>query len=176
MMTPSSPRQSPSSETMSWSTRCLPASLYPVYPYRSPRPSTPPCPLPELPHLSCWWTEDLTDSWQPSPGITLPVFYTLFSSPSQRSSAKLTMAATGWWSRFQNSWQTGHSHLDPLIPIPLNPRGNPPPPTLSPLLTWPSILSPSWPDKLIPSPMLWSHPLPLTQREIPSRLYSSSTR
>ena len=45
MMTLFSLRPSPSSKIMSWSAKCLPASPYHVYLYRSPRPSTLPCPL-----------------------------------------------------------------------------------------------------------------------------------
>ena len=76
MTTPSSPKPSPSSKTMSSFNRCLPTLLYHVYPYRSPRPSTPPCLLPTPPCLSCWWIEDSTSSWELFSGITSPTFST----------------------------------------------------------------------------------------------------
>ena len=86
--------------SMSWSDNCVPTSPYHTYPCRLLRPLTLPCPLPELPLLSCWWTKDSTDSWPLSPVTTSPTFSTQFSSPSQRSSATLTTEVTRWRRRF----------------------------------------------------------------------------
>ena len=149
MMTQCSLRPSPYFATMSSFNRCLPASPYHIYPYRLQRPLTPPCPLPALPSLTCCWIEDLTDSWELSPGITLPTFSTQFSSPSQRSSAELTMVVSRWRRRHHSNLRAGYPNQELLNPDPL---GTPPSPTPYPLLTALSILSPSWLDE--PTPFL----------------------
>ena len=118
-----------------------------IYPYRSLRPSTPPCPLPTPPCLSCWWIEDSTGSWELSPGTTLPTFSAWFSSPSWRSSTELTMAVSRWWRRFCSNQRTGYPNLELLIPAPLDLLDTPPPLTLYPRLTPRSTQPPSWPDE-----------------------------
>ena len=159
----SSPRPSPSSATMSSSTRCLPALLYHVYLYRLLRPSTPPCPLPTPLCLSCWWIEDPTTSWGPSPGTTLPTFSAWFSSPSQRSSTELTTVVSRWWRRFCSNQRTGYSNLELPIPTPLDLQGTPPPLTLYPLQTPLSTPFPSWFNELTPSHTAQGPHLPFPQ-------------
>ena len=132
---------------MSSSARCLPALPYRVYPYRSLRPSTPPCPLPAPLCLSYWWIEDLTGSWELSPGTTSPTFSTQFSSPSLRSSAELTTAVIRWRRRFCSNLRVGYPNLELLTSTPLDQQDIPPPLTLYHLPTPPSIQLPSWPDK-----------------------------
>ena len=146
-MTLYSPRPSPSSTTMSSSDRCLPTSLYHVYPYRLQRPSTLPCLLSTPPCLSCWWIKDSTGSWELSPGTTLPTFSTLFSSPLQRSSAELTTVVSRWRRRYRSNQRVGYPNLDLPIPIPLDPQGTPLLLTCYPQLTPQSIPLPSWQDK-----------------------------
>ena len=158
-----SPRQSPSSATMSSSARCLPASPYHVYPYRSPRPSTLPCPLPAPPCLSCWWIEDSTGSWRLSPGITSPTFSERFSSPSLRSNARLTTAVTRWRRRFHSNQRVGYPNLDLPIPTPLDPQDIHPPPSLYCRPTPPSIQLPNWPDEPTPSLIVSGPRLPFPQ-------------
>ena len=148
---------------MSSSDRCLPASLYLVYPYRSLRPSTPPCPLPAPPCLSCWWIEDLTGSWRLSPGTTSPTFSAPFSSPSLRSNARLTMAVTRWRRRFHSNQRTGYPNLELPTPVPLDLQDIPPPPNPYPLLTLPSILLPNWPDEPTRSLVVSEPRLPFPQ-------------
>ena len=54
------------------------------------------------------------------------------------------MEVTRWQRRFHSNQKTGHSHLDLLIPASLDPRGTPPPPTLSLPPTLPSTPSSNW--------------------------------
>ena len=162
-MTLSFPKLSPSSETISSSTNCLPTLLHHIYLYRSQRPSTFPCLLPAPLCLSCWWTEDSTDSWGHSPETTSPTFSKQFSSPAQRSSTALTMVVTRWRRRFRSNRRMGYYLLNLLTPAPLDPQGLPPLPTLSPRLTLPSTLLPNWLKEPIPSPVAQGLHLPFPQ-------------
>ena len=127
--------------------RCLPTSPYHVYLYTLLRPSTPPCPLPAPPYLSCWWIEDSTGSWGLYPETTSPTFSAPFSSPSLRSSAGLTMEVSRWRRSFRSNQRAGYPNLELPTPAPLDLQDIPPPPTLYPLLTPPSTLLPNWPNK-----------------------------
>ena len=71
----------------------------------------------------------------------------------------LTMVVTRW-RRFCSNQRMGYSHLDLLIPAPLNPLGIPPPPTLSPQLTPLLTPFPSWPAELTPFPVTQEPPPP----------------
>ena len=51
--------------------------------------------------------------------ITSPTFSEQFSSPSQRSSAMLTMTVTRWRRRFHSNQRTEYSHLNLPTPAPL---------------------------------------------------------
>ena len=132
---------------MSSSARCLPALPYLIYPYRLPRPSTPPCLLPAPPCLSCWWIEDSTGSWELCPGTTSPTFSVPFSSPSPRNNARLTTAVIQWRRRFRSNLRVGYPNLELPIPVPLDQHDTLPPPNPYPPPTPQSIQLPNWPDK-----------------------------
>ena len=132
---------------MSSFARCLPALAYLIYPYRLPRPLTPPCLLSAPPCLSCWWIEDSTGSWELSPGTTSPTFSIPFSSPSPRSNTRLTTAVIQWRRRFRSNLRAGYPNLELLTPVPLDLQDILPPPNPYPLPTPPSIQLPNWPDE-----------------------------
>ena len=73
------------------------------------------------------------------------------------------MVVSRWWRRFHSNQRMGYPNLDLLIPVPLDPQGTPPPPTLYPLRTPPSILPPSWLDKATPSLVTQGLHLPFPQ-------------
>ena len=118
-----------------------------VFPYRSPRPLTPPSLPPAPVYLSCWWTRDLTDFWGHFLETTSPRFSELLSSLCRRGNSKPTTALmTQWREQFKRK-----KTIDPLFPslslIPLTQPGPPHPPTPCPLPTLQSTHFPNWPTE-----------------------------
>ena len=117
-----------------------------VFPYRSPRPLTPPSLPPAPAYLSCWWTRDSTDFWGHFLETTSPQFSEPLSSLCQRGNSKPTTALmTQWREQFKRKKKI----VDPLFPLsnlipPVQP-GPPRPPTPYPLPTLQSTHLPNWP-------------------------------
>ena len=125
-----------------------------VFPYRLPRPLTPPLQPPVPAYLSCWWTGDSTDFWGHFLETTSPQFSELLSSHCWRDNGKHTTAPmTQWREQFKRKKKT----MDPLFPSP-NPipltRPEPPHPL-------PSTHFPSWPAEQILFPLADQTPFPL---------------
>ena len=149
-MTPLSNKPSSSSKTIpSYDNYLLDLQSH-VFPYRSPRPLTPPSQLPAPAYLSCWWTGDSTDFWGHYLETTLLQFSEPLSSRCLRGSDKPTTALmTQWREQFKR-----RKTIDPLFPSsnpaplallePLLPPTQYPPPTLQ------STRLPSWPDEQTP--------------------------
>ena len=116
-----------------------------VFPYRLPRPLTPPSQPPVPAYLSCWWTGDSTDFWGHFLETTSPRFSEPLSSHCRRDNGKHTTALmTQWREQFKRKRKT----VDPLFPasnpaLPAQP-GRPRPPTLCLPPTWPSTPPPRW--------------------------------
>ena len=117
-----------------------------IFPYRSPRPLTPPSQLPAPVYLSCWWTGDLTNFWGHFLETTSPRFSELLSSHCLRDNSRTTTTPmTQWREQFKKKKRT----MDPLFPA-LNPAllaqpGHPHPPTQCPPPTLLSTHLPNWP-------------------------------
>ena len=132
-----------------------------VFPYRLPRPLTPPSQLPTPAYLSCWWTGDSTDFWGHFLETTSPRFSELLSSHCRRDNGKHTTAPmTQWREQFKRK-----KTVDPLFPSPSHTpltRPEPPhPPTPCPLWTLPSTHFPSWPAEQTHFPLANQTPFPL---------------
>ena len=112
-MTPPSSKPSSSFETIpSYDNYLLNLQSH-FFPYRSPRPLTPPSLPPAPVYLSCWWSRDLTDFWGHFLETTLPRFSELLSSLCQRGNGKPTTAPmTQWREQFKKK-----KIVDPLFPL-----------------------------------------------------------
>ena len=116
-----------------------------VFPYRSPKPLTPPSRPPVPAYLSCWWTGDSTDFWGHYLETTLLRFSEPLSSRCLRDNGKPTIAPmTQWREQFKKK-----KTVDPLFPLlnpaPLAQLEPPHPPTRYPPWTPQSTHSPNWP-------------------------------
>ena len=149
-MTPPSNKPSSSSKTTpSYDNYLLDLQSH-IFPYRSPRPLTPPS-LPLAPaYLSCWWTGDSTDFWGHFLETTSPRFSEPLSSLCQRGNGKPTTAPmTQWREQFKKK-----KIIDPLFPSSsLAQPGPPHPPTPCPLPTLQSTHLPNWPAELTHFPL-----------------------
>ena len=146
MMTPPSNKPSSSSRTTpSYDNSLLDLQSH-VFPYRLPRPLTPPSQPPAPAYLSCWWTGDSTDFWGHYLETTSPQFSEPLSSRCLRDNGKLTTAPIMQWREQFKKKKT----VDPLFPLsnpaPLNRHEPPLPLTLCPPPTLQSTHSPNWPD------------------------------
>ena len=131
-----------------------------VFPYRSPRPLTPPSRPPVPAYLSCWWTGDSTDFWGHYLETTSLRFSEPLSSRYLRDNDKpTTTLMTQWREQFKR-----RKTIDPLLPLsnpaplalhePLRPPTQFPPPTLQ------STHFPSWPDERTHFPLADQTPCP----------------
>ena len=86
-------------------------------------------------------------------------------SSSQESfcTLRVTTAVTRWQRRFHSNQRAGYLNLELPTPALLDLPGTPPPPTLYPQPTRPSILSPSWLDEPTPSLITQEPHLPFPQ-------------
>ena len=121
-----------------------------VFPYRLPRPLTPPSRLPVPAYLSCWWTGDSTDFWGHYLETTSLRFSEPLSSHYRRDNDKpTTTPMTQWREQFKR-----RKTIDPLLPLsnpaPLAPHEPPRPLTQSPPPTLQSTHFPSWPNERTP--------------------------
>ena len=160
MTPPSNKPSSSSGTTPSYNNFLLNLQSH-VFPYRLPRPLTPPS-QPLVPaYLSCWWTRDSTDFWGHYLETTLPQFSELLSSRCLRDNGKLTTTPmTQWREQFKKK-----KTIDLLFPLPNpaplaqleppHPLTRYPPPTLQ------STHSPNWPVVQTPFPLADRTPFPL---------------
>ena len=160
-MTPPSSKPLSSSETTSSYDNYLLDLQSHVFPYRSPRPLTPPSQPPAPVYLSCWWTGDLTDFWGHYLETTSPRFSEPLSSHCQRDNDEpITTPMTQWREQFKR-----RRTVDPLLPLsnpaPLAPHELLRPPTQFPPPTLLSTHFPSWPDEQTPFPLADQTPFPL---------------
>ena len=133
-----------------------------VFPYRSPRPSTPPSQQPVPAYLSCWWTGDSTDFWGHYLEATSLRFSKPLSSHCRRDNSKHTTAPmTQWREQFKRKKKTVDRLFPTLNPVPLARPEPPHPPTPCPLRTLPSTHFPSWPAEQTHSPLANQTPFPL---------------
>ena len=133
-----------------------------VFPYRSPRPLTPPLWLPAPVYLSCWWTGDSTDFWGHFLETTSPRFSEPLSSRCWRDNDKpTTTPMTQWREQFRKKKKTVDPLFLPSNPIPLTPPEPPHPPTPCPPLTLPSTHFPNWPAEPTHFPLADQTPFPL---------------
>ena len=152
MTPPSNKPSSSSGTTPSYDNYSLDLQSH-IFPYRLPRPLTPPSQPLAPAYLSCWWTGDSTDFWGHYLETTLPRFSELLSSRCLRDNGKLTTAPmTQWREQFKKK-----KTIDPLLPLP-NPvplaRLEPPHPlTRCPPPTLQSTHFPSWPIIQTPFPL-----------------------
>ena len=111
-MTPPSSKPSSSSETTpSYDSYLLDLQSH-IFPYRSPRPLTPPSLPPAPVYLSCWWTGDSTNFWGHFLETTSPRFSEPLSSLCRRGNGKPTTAPmTQWREQFKKK-----KFVDPLFP------------------------------------------------------------
>ena len=161
-MTPPSNKPSSSSETTPSYDNYLLDLQSLVFPYRSPKPLTPPSQPPVPAYLSCWWTGDSTDFWGHYLETTSPRFSKPLSSRCLRDNGKPTMAPmTQWREQFKKKKKI----VDPLFPLPnpapLGRHGPPHPPSQCPPLIPQSIHLPSWPVEQTPFPLADRTPFPL---------------
>ena len=161
MTPPSSRPSSYSTTTPSYDNYLLDLQSH-VFPYRSPRPLTPPSQPPAPVYLSCWWTGDSTDFWGHFLETTSPRFSEPLSSRCLRDNGKPTIAPmTQWREQFKRKKRT----KDPLFPAsnptllaqpgPHCPLTQFPPPIL------PSIHLPNWPVAQTHFPRADQTPFPL---------------
>ena len=133
-----------------------------IFPYRLPRPLTPPSQPPTPAYLSCWWTRDSTDFWGHFLETTSPRFSEPLSSRCLRDNSRPTIVPmTQWREQFKRKKKT----VDPLFPVP-NPTplaqpGPPRPPIQYPPPTLPSIHLPNWPVAQTHFPLADQTPFPL---------------
>ena len=161
-MTPPSNKPSSSSETMSSYDNYLLDLQSHIFPYRSPRPLTPPSQPSAPAYLSCWWTRDLTDFWGHSLETTLLRFSEPLSSRCRWDNGKPTTAPMTQW---REQFKKGRKTLDPLFPMltpaPLTQPGHLHRPTLYPPLTLPSTHLLNWPTVQTHFPLADQTPFPL---------------
>ena len=159
-MIPPSNKPASSSGTIPSYDNCLLNLQSHVFPYRSLRPLTLPSQPPIPAYLSCWWTRDSTDFWGHYLETTSLRFSEPLSSHCLRDNDKPTIAPmTQWREKFKKK-----KTIDPLFPSsnpaplvlhkPLRPPTRYPPPIPQ------STHFPSWPDGLIPSPLVDRTPCP----------------
>ena len=160
-MTPPFNKPSSSSETTpSYDNYLLDLQSH-VFPYRSPRPLTPPSQPPVPAYLSCWWTRDSTDFWRHYLETTSPRFSEPLSSRCLRDNGKPTTAPmTQWREQFKK-----RKTIDLLFPL-SNPallaQHEPPhPPTQYPPPIPQSTHSPNWPVARPLFPLADRTPFPL---------------
>ena len=160
-MTPPSNRPSFSSETTpSYDNYLLNLQSH-IFPYRLPKPLTPPSQPPAPVYLSCWWTGDLTDFWGHFLETTSPRFSEPLSSHCRKDNGRSTMAPmTQWREQFKKKKKT----MDPLFLVsnlvPLAQPEPPHPPTLCPPLTLQSIHSLNRPTTQTRFPLADQTPFP----------------
>ena len=160
-MTPPSNKPSSSSRTTPSYDNFLLNLQSHVFPYRSPRPLTPPSQPLAPAYLSCWWTGDSTDFWGHYLETTLLRFSKLLSSRCLRDNGKPTTAPmTQWREQFKKK-----KTVDPLFllpnPAPLAQHEPPRPLTRYPPPTPQSTRFPSWPAIQTPFPLADRTPFPL---------------
>ena len=161
-MTPPSSRPSSYFATTPLYDNCLLNLQSHVFPYRSPRPLTPPSQPPAPAYLSCWWTGDSTDFWGHFLETTSPRFSEPLSSRCLRDNSKPTIALmTQWREQFKRKRKTRDPFLPGLNPAPLAQPGPLHPPIQSPPQTWPSIHLPNWPIAPTRFPLADQTPFPL---------------
>ena len=162
MMTPPSSKPSFSSGTTPSCNNYLLDLQSHIFPYRSPKPLTPPSRLPALAYLSCWWTRDLTNFWEHFLETTSPRFSEPLSSHCRRDNGKPTTAPmTQWREQFKKKKKKivdplfPASNLAPLVqPEPPHPLTPCPPPTLL------STHFPNWPATQTHFPLAAQTPFP----------------
>ena len=159
MTPPSNKPSSSSGTTPSYDNYLLDLQSH-VFPYRSPKPLTPPSLPPTPAYLSCWWTGDSTNFWGHFLETTLPQFSEPLSSLCQRGNGKpTTILMMQWREQFKKK-----KIIDPLFPssnhIPPAQPEPPRPPTPCPLLTPQSTHSPNWLNEQTHFPLTDQTPFP----------------
>ena len=161
MTPPSSRRLFCSGTTPSYDNYLLDLQSH-IFPYRSPRPLTPPLQPPAPAYLSCWWTGDSTDFWGHFLETTSPRFSEPLSSHCRRDNGEPTTAPmTQWREQFKKKRKT----VDPLFPMsnPVSPTqpGHPHPLTQYLPPTLPSTHPSNWPAAQTHFPLADQTPFPL---------------